>query len=153
MILVTIAAVGAAAGVLGLTVAVFTHARATRMVSECDRLVRRRLKAGTGPTDGRALRDVALVHYDALEEMSGQLSFSLALLDATGDGVVLTSINGRTETRTYAKAVEAGATDQQLSPEERQALRAARFGQRPRAGGARDDHVPAQLSAGHAPVP
>ena len=51
-----------------------------------------------GTVDPRALRDLAVVRYDALSEMSGQLSFSVALLNALGDGVVLSSINGRTET-------------------------------------------------------
>jgi len=50
--------------------------------------------------------------------MSGQLSFSVALLNALGDGVVLSSINGRTETRTYAKIVRSGAGTQARSPEE-----------------------------------
>ena len=81
--------------------------------------------------DPRALRDMAIVRYDALQEMSGQLSFSLALLNAQGDGIVLTSINGRAETRTYAKAVVAGKAAQQLSPEEEEAVRAARQGQGP----------------------
>jgi hypothetical protein len=61
--------------------------------------------------------------------MSGQLSFSVALLNALGDGVVLSSINGRTETRTYAKIVRSGAGTQALSPEEEHAVRAARLGQ------------------------
>ena len=61
--------------------------------------------------------------------MSGQLSFSVALLNALGDGVVLSSINGRTETRTYAKIVRSGAGMQALSPEEEHAVRAARLGQ------------------------
>ena len=60
--------------------------------------------------------------------MSGQLSFSVALLNAAGDGVVLSSINGRSETRTYAKVVLAGAGAQELSPEEEQAVRSARLG-------------------------
>jgi UDP-N-acetylenolpyruvoylglucosamine reductase len=60
--------------------------------------------------------------------MSGQLSFSVALLNAAGDGVVLSSINGRTETRTYAKVVLAGTGTQELSPEEEQAVRSARLG-------------------------
>jgi hypothetical protein len=60
--------------------------------------------------------------------MSGQLSFSLALLNATGDGVVLSSINGRTETRTYAKPVVAGQGKPELSPEEAQAVQSARLG-------------------------
>jgi hypothetical protein len=81
--------------------------------------------------DPRALRDMAIIRYDALQEMSGQLSFSLALLNAHGDGIVLTSINGRAETRTYAKAVVAGKSEQQLSPEEEEAVRAARQGQGP----------------------
>jgi len=72
---------------------------------------------------------VSVVRYDALNEMSGQLSFSLAMLNALGDGVVLSSINGRCETRTYAKVVLGGKGSQQLSPEEEQAVKAARLGQ------------------------
>jgi hypothetical protein len=70
-----------------------------------------------------------VIRYDALSEMSGQLSFSIALLNALGDGVVISSINGRSETRTYAKIVMAGAGTQPLSPEEEHAVRAARMGQ------------------------
>jgi hypothetical protein len=51
------------------------------------------------------------------------------LLNALGDGVVLSSINGRSETRTYAKVVRDGAGAQPLSPEEEHAVRAARLGQ------------------------
>ena len=69
------------------------------------------------------------MRYDALSEMSGQLSFSVALLNARGDGVVLSSINGRSETRTYAKIVLSGHGAHPLSPEEEQAVRAARLGQ------------------------
>lgn len=86
---------------------------------------------GDGVLDLRAIRDVAVVRYDALQEMSGQMSFSLALLNSLGDGVVLSSINGRAETRTYAKAVVAGRGAQELSPEEREAIRVARLGQGP----------------------
>jgi hypothetical protein len=70
-----------------------------------------RLTRDGGP---RAFRDLAVVRYDALSEMSGQLSFSVALLNALGDGVVLSSINGQTETRTYAKIVRSGAGTQAL---------------------------------------
>lgn len=69
-----------------------------------------------------ALRHVAVVRYDAFGDMGGRLSFSAALLDDTGDGLVLTSINGRTETRTYAKGVKGGESDHSLSPEELQAI-------------------------------
>ena len=69
-----------------------------------------------------ALRHVAVVRYDAFPDMGGRLSFSCALLDDAGDGLVLTSINGRTETRTYAKGVKSGVSEHQLSPEEEQAI-------------------------------
>lgn len=69
-----------------------------------------------------ALRHVAVVRYDAFGDMGGRLSFSAALLDDAGDGLVLTSINGRTETRSYAKGVKGGASDHSLSPEEQQAI-------------------------------
>ncbi len=73
-----------------------------------------------------ALRHVAVVRYDAFNDMGGRMSFSAALLDDAGDGVVISSINGRTETRTYAKGVKAGTSDAELSPEEVQAIGFAR---------------------------
>ncbi len=69
-----------------------------------------------------AIRHVAVVRYDAFPDMGGRLSFSCALLDDAGDGLVLTSINGRSETRTYAKGVKGGTSEHQLSPEEEQAI-------------------------------
>jgi hypothetical protein len=69
-----------------------------------------------------ALRHVAVVRYDAFGDMGGRMSFSAALLDDAGDGLVLTSINGRSETRTYAKGVRSGASDHTMSPEEQQAI-------------------------------
>ena len=73
-----------------------------------------------------AIRHVAVVRYDAFNDMGGRMSFSAALLDDAGDGVVISSINGRTETRTYAKGVKAGGSDAELSPEEVQAIGFAR---------------------------
>jgi HAMP domain-containing protein len=69
-----------------------------------------------------ALRHVAVVRYDAFSDTGGRLSFSAALLDDAGDGLVLTSINSRSEARTYAKGVQAGGSEHDLSPEERQAI-------------------------------
>jgi hypothetical protein len=115
------------AGAIGISVGVAAHRRASRVVRECNELIQG--AAGSrGTVDPRALRDVAIVRYDALHEMSGQLSFSLALLNAVGDGVVLSSINGRAETRTYAKSVRACKGVQELSPEEAQAVHSARLG-------------------------
>ncbi|NYG54298.1 DUF4446 family protein [Nocardioides perillae] len=75
---------------------------------------------------GDALRHLSVVRYDAFGDMGGHLSWSLALLDDHGHGVVLTSIHGRSEARTYAKSVSAWASEQQLSPEEAEAIAHAR---------------------------
>ncbi len=63
-----------------------------------------------------------MVRYDAFGDLAGALSFSAALLDDAGNGLVLSSINGRSETRTYAKGVTAGTSDVPLSPEEHEAI-------------------------------
>jgi uncharacterized protein YlxW (UPF0749 family) len=75
-----------------------------------------------------ALRHLAVVRYDAFGDMGGHLSWSLALLDDSGNGVVLTSIHGRSDARTYAKNVSDWTCDQQLSPEEEEAIKFARTG-------------------------
>ena len=65
---------------------------------------------------------VGLVRYDAFEDMGGALSFSAALLDEDGHGVIISAINGRTETRCYAKAIRGGQSEHNLSTEEEQAI-------------------------------
>ena len=75
-----------------------------------------------------ALRHVAVIRYDAFGDMGGRLSFTAALLDDAGDGLVVTSIHGRSEARTYAKGVKAGQSEQSLSPEEQQAIELAMRG-------------------------
>jgi hypothetical protein len=72
-----------------------------------------------------SVRNVALLRYDAFEDVGGRLSFSCALLDDQGNGVVLTSINGRQETRVYAKPVTQGTSSHNLSLEEDEAIRRA----------------------------
>jgi Protein of unknown function (DUF4446) len=124
---VAVAWVGILAGACGIVLALAARSRAARAVEECAALGRARV--GPNGVDPRAVRDMAIIRYDALEEMAGQLSFSVALLNALGDGVVMTSINGRSETRTYAKIIVAGHGTQELSPEEEQAVRSARLGQ------------------------
>lgn len=73
-----------------------------------------------------AIRHLAVVRYDAFGDMGGHLSWSLALLDDSGDGVVVTSIHGRSDARTYAKNVSDWSSNQQLSPEEIEAIGVAR---------------------------
>ena len=134
MIAVALSVLGLLAGGAGVTLAIAANNRADRIIAESSELIRSQFaKAGSaaGTVDARAIRDVALVRYDALKEMAGQLSFSVALLNAAGDGIVLTSINGRSETRTYAKTVAGGKGVQPLSPEEEQSVRSARLGQVP----------------------
>jgi hypothetical protein len=75
-----------------------------------------------------SVRNVALLRYDAFEDVGGRLSFSCALLDDQGSGVVLTSINGRQETRVYAKPVTQGVSSHNLSLEEEEAIRRAMGG-------------------------
>ena len=73
-----------------------------------------------------ALRHLAVVRYDAFGDMGGHLSWSLALLDDAGNGMVLTSIHGRSDSRTYAKNIRHWTCEQQLSPEESEAIDFAR---------------------------
>lgn len=79
-----------------------------------------------GNTWAQSLRHVAVVRYDAFGDVSGAQSWSLAILDDAGDGVVVTAINGREAARTYAKNVRAGGSDAALSPEELEAITFAR---------------------------
>jgi hypothetical protein len=76
--------------------------------------------------NAQAMRHVAVIRYDAFTDTGGQLSWSMALLDDSGSGVVLSSIQGRNESRTYAKNVAAWASETQLSPEEEDAISHAR---------------------------
>ena len=67
----------------------------------------------------------AQVRFDAFDDLGGRQSFCVALLDGHGDGIALTSIAGRADTRTYVKPINAGDSDVDLSPEERRAVTAA----------------------------
>lgn len=73
-----------------------------------------------------SLRHVSVVRYDAFGDVGGHLSWSVALLDDGGNGVVMTSIHGRSEARTYAKTIAGWSCEAQLSPEEDEAISHAR---------------------------
>jgi hypothetical protein len=83
-----------------------------------------RMAAAEQRLDG-AVAYRALVRYDAYGEMSGHQSTSVALLDARRNGVVLSSILHREQARLYAKRVEGGVGELELSPEEQEAVRLA----------------------------
>ena len=76
-----------------------------------------------------ALAHIALVRYDAYEDVGGQQSASLAFLDAARSGIVLTAIQGRDYARIYVKELDRGRSSVSLSPEEQEAVeRAMRSG-------------------------
>ncbi len=71
----------------------------------------------------KSIQRVGLVRFNAFHDMGGDLSFALALLDQKGNGVVLSSIYGRDDARTYAKPIIQGKSTYQLSEEEEEAIR------------------------------
>jgi hypothetical protein len=73
----------------------------------------------------RAFQRIGLVRFNPFEDTGGNQSFVVALLDANGDGFVLSSLHARAGTRVYAKALSGGRADAQLSNEETEALRRA----------------------------
>ena len=85
----------------------------------------------------RAIAYRGLVRFDAYNEMSGRQSTSIALLDAHGSGVVVSSIHHRDQARVYAKQVHEGRGELELGPEEEEAVRLALSepAQRPAAAG------------------
>lgn len=69
-----------------------------------------------------AITRVGVVRFRAFDDMGSDLSYAVALLDSYNDGVILTSIFGREDSRSYVKPVEKGQSTYQLMPEEQQAL-------------------------------
>lgn len=80
----------------------------------------------------RAFQRVGLVRFNPFEDTGGNQSFALALLDANGDGLVLSSLHSRAGTRVYAKSVNGGRAETALSEEEAEAVRQAMAGTGPR---------------------
>ena len=99
--------------------------------------VAERLEERMGVAETRldgAIAFSSLIRYDAYGEMSGRQSTSIALLDSTRSGVVLSSIHHRDQARVYAKHVHEGRGELELSPEEAEAVRLALEGRRETAG-------------------
>jgi hypothetical protein len=93
-------------------------------VEEVAARLEERMDAAEARLDG-AIAYRGLIRYDAYGELSGRQSTSLALLDAHGDGVVLSCITHRDTARLYCKQVHAGQGEFELSPEEDEAIRLA----------------------------
>jgi hypothetical protein len=74
------------------------------------------------------LQRTGMVRYDAFESVGGEQSFSVALLDGKGDGVVLSGVHSRNDVRIYAKQIQQGNASHGLSDEEKRALQASYHG-------------------------
>jgi len=73
----------------------------------------------------RSIQKVGVVRFNPFADTGGDQSFAIALLDAEGNGLVLSSLHGRTDTRIFAKQVQSGRSRHQLSDEEQDAIRRA----------------------------
>jgi uncharacterized protein DUF4446 len=71
---------------------------------------------------GHSIQHVGLIRYNSMADEGGNLSFSIALLDARHSGVVITSLHGRQQNRTYAKQITEAESETTLSDEERNAI-------------------------------
>lgn len=76
-------------------------------------------------TQRRCVQKVAVVRFDAFDDVGGKQSFALALLDGSGTGITLSSVFSRTDVRVYAKGIDGGAAQIPLSDEERRAVAVA----------------------------
>lgn len=74
---------------------------------------------------GHAIQKVGVVRYNPFSDTGGDQSFALALLDAEGTGVVVSSLHSRTDTRVFAKSVQTGRSKYPLSDEEQEAIKKA----------------------------
>ena len=73
----------------------------------------------------RTLQKVAVIRYNPFADTGGDQSFAIALLDSLGNGVVVSSLHSRTDTRVFAKPVQSGRSKFQLSDEEQDAIKKA----------------------------
>jgi hypothetical protein len=72
------------------------------------------------------IRGLSVMRYNAFNGVGGAQSFSMALVDENGHGVIMTSLHGRDDVRVYAKPLENWKSSHSLSAEEQEVLGAAR---------------------------
>jgi Protein of unknown function (DUF4446) len=132
VMLAVLAFAGMAFGVLGLAIAVLALVRLNRamygqpgLVANDPEVELAKLRTEVDSLLvglSESLRHIAVVRYDAPDGVSAGESWSLALLDDAGDGVVLSSLSGRGDPATYATNIRGGESDRPLTHEERQAV-------------------------------
>lgn len=69
-----------------------------------------------------SVKKLAVVNFDAFDDVKGNLSFSLAMLDSNNDGIILTSLFGHNSCNTYVREIRNGETSVKLLTEEKEAL-------------------------------
>jgi len=92
------------------------------------------MEAMHGLIDGRtqrSLQHIGMVRFNPFEDTGSDQSFAIALLDDRRDGVVISSLHGRSNTRVFAKPVADGGSPHNLSDEEAEAIRIAVEGTKP----------------------
>ena len=82
------------------------------------------LSSLTGNMD-RCIQRVGVVRFNAFDQMGGDQSYSIALLDENGNGFVLTGLYSRSSTTTFAKPIQARQSKYALSDEEKEAIERA----------------------------
>lgn len=100
------------------------HIEETHAVAEENRALQAENRRISALLD-RAITRVGVVRFRAFEDMGSDLSYAVALLDAHNNGVVLSSIFGREDSRSYVKPIEAGKSSYPLTDEENEAIRQA----------------------------
>lgn len=78
-------------------------------------------------------QNIGVVRFNAFPDVGADLSFAIALLDEENNGVVVSSLYGREDSRIYAKPVSAGGSTYLLTDEEQEAIRLAMNSRRKRA--------------------
>lgn len=89
-------------------------------------LLEKELKA-TKNQQKLAIQKMGVVRYNPFEDNGGNLSFSIAILDAGDSGVVITSMHGREQNRIYAKPIQKGKSEFSLTAEEVQAISSSKL--------------------------
>ena len=82
--------------------------------------------AGCESESSAALKRLGVVNFDAYDDVKGNLSFALAILNSSNDGIILTSLYGHNSCNTYVREIQGGKTSVKLLDEEVKALNIAK---------------------------